>query len=789
MEYSQDELLNIRQALLQFNKDSFQENAINFFSVLGYRSDRDISFIDSPEKFCELLQNAGKSLNKNKTLFSRWKKCFGLFQYTEQELNTVLNAHKLKLNSEYNQAYLFMAIELGGFFYKECELVSISKEINKCSDNPIILLFKYHDKLAISITKRRSNKINEQKDVLLDVVLKVKPYKYAYMNDVKMFADMAIYKMLQTVQYKEEPVIEKENRPIYIQPKETLKNEISDLKKFNIEENFANDSKYDDYDFDEDAQFETEKRKVALTDTVKWYLIKIGKYNLLTKQEEFELSKYIENDGKVSNKQEVILILSNLRLVVNVAKKYFYRATHMEFEDLIQEGNIGLLKAVEKYDYKRGCRFSTYATWWIRQSIIRSIADKNRMIRLPVHVEETLYKIKKFSKRYVSVKNCEPSIKEISLGLNLKEKNITKILEASAEVLSINDTIANSDYSIENFIDAGEKYHVDYCKSNDIFEKYLIRLLLNKLKFKEFKVLCYRKGLLKRKIKTLEEIAIMYNGVSRERIRQIEERSLKKMSRIKPLKELRQDYTLIIFDKVEDTDILFKKNDISYIPERSEISKAVLLKNQEISDYNILIEKFEHTAIINGYAQKHLKNIDILQLLRSMKEPKTIVVQHAQNKQPFQKKKLSVKDIISVIIDIEPKLIDNDRELCKTFDEFALMEGYEKSTLPSYWTILRAVFDYKKEKGINYVENNRASLNYEIDLTNTIYDNFIFYKMPTTKEIVNAIIKFDEKYINNDRDFCKLFDGIALKNGYDRNLLPKYWNIIRAFYDCRKVKN
>ena len=131
--------------------------------------------------------------------------------------------------------------------------------------------------------------------------------------------------------------------------------------------------------------------------------------------------------------------------------------------------------------------------------------------------------------------------------------------------------------------------------------------------------------------------------------------------------------------------------------------------------------------------------------------------------------------------------MNNDRAFCQTFDKIAITEGYTNEALPSYWTILRAVYDYKKDKNIETDrDQSRTAINYKIDLADPIAKHFVFDKVPSTKEIIRAILNSHEHFASNDRYFCKLFDLIAVKNGYSQEALPKYWNIIRALYDCKK---
>lgn len=780
-EYLSFDLQKIKQALLNFNQDNFKENSINFFEALGYKSSKDISFINSPDVLYNQLYQEGKVFDKNKVLFYRWKKCYGLFHYTTEELNNILQYHQLMLSEDYNQSYLFLAIELNGFFYKEQELMTISEEINKCSETPIIILFKYFDKLALSITKRRINKVNNEKFVIEPSVIRVKQYRHATDIDAKLFADLSIYNVLQTTKLaiQEKPVA-------HIQKVEEIQNK--DNTDFSIDVSKAvnrlmDESKYDDYDFeDEEERYSAYEHRI-LNDTIKWYLSKIGKYKLLTREREFELARHIINDGKITNEQEIELILSNLKLVISVAKRYIPRLISMDFEDIIQEGNIGLIKAVEHFDHSKGYKFSTYATWWIKQSISRALCNKNRLIRLPVHVNETLYKMNRFKTQYFKDKNDEPTISDIAENLNLKEQNVIKITELSANILSIDTQIGNTDLSISDTLNAGIKYQPDYAGTNDMFYKYLVKLLLNKLKFKEFKVICHRKGLLKRKAKTLEEVGVIYK-VTRERIRQIEDRSFEKIKKLRALKDYRNYFLPQKPLDVRDESILFKKNDISYLPERTEIARKIYaLYGINIDTFR---EKYIETALLNGYSNKQLELINIDELYQNLKNPPKPKVNFEKVK-PNNNSKLSIKDIVSVMVDLEPAMVNNDREFCKIFDEIALSEGYTKETLPSYWTILRAVYDYKKNKGIEQdKQSSRTPINYDLDLSNPILDSFSFDKTPTTKEIIREILKYKVDLAGNDREFCKLFDLIAIKSGYNPESLPKYWNIIRAIYDCKK---
>ncbi|MDY4849455.1 MAG: RNA polymerase sigma factor RpoD [Bacilli bacterium] len=275
--------------------------------------------------------------------------------------------------------------------------------------------------------------------------------------------------------------------------------------------------------------------EVKVNDSVKMYLKEIGKYNLLSAEEEQDLAqKIIAGDKKAKEK----LINCNLRLVVNIAKHYVGRG--MLFLDLIQEGNLGLMKAVDKFDYTKGFKFSTYATWWIKQAISRAIADQARTIRIPVHMVETINKITKIQRQLVQELGREPTAEEISdaMGGELTAKRIREIQRISLEPVSLETPIGEEDDShLGDFIEDKEaESPVDYTTRVLLKEK-LDELINNDLKPREALVIKMRYGLDGYTPKTLEEVGKEFNR-TRERVRQIEARALSKLSHQTRLRQL-----------------------------------------------------------------------------------------------------------------------------------------------------------------------------------------------------------------------------------------------------------
>jgi RNA polymerase primary sigma factor len=306
-----------------------------------------------------------------------------------------------------------------------------------------------------------------------------------------------------------------------------------------IIEDFA-DASLDDIDFtshtneNEDIESALSTEGIAIDDPVKVYLKEIGRVPLLSPEEEIDLAIRISNGDDAAKKR---LSEANLRLVVSIAKRYLGRGMH--FLDLIQEGNLGLIKAVEKFDYSKGFKFSTYATWWIRQAITRAIADQARTIRIPVHMVETINKVKKVSSQLLHTNGHEPTAEEISVELDMPVDKVREIMRVAQEPVSLETPIGEEEDShLGDFIPDDDAPAPADAASHTLLKEQLADVL-DTLTPREEKVLRLRFGLEDGRSRTLEEVGKEFN-VTRERIRQIEAKALRKLrhpSRSKKLKD------------------------------------------------------------------------------------------------------------------------------------------------------------------------------------------------------------------------------------------------------------
>jgi RNA polymerase sigma factor (sigma-70 family) len=295
--------------------------------------------------------------------------------------------------------------------------------------------------------------------------------------------------------------------------------------------------------------YESSREEAAHEDLVRQYLREIGQYPLLTDVQEVELARAIEEGEKAREKLEKTkkftdrqrielearvragrkakrrFIQSNLRLVVSIAKKY--SAAGLPLLDLIQEGNLGLMRAVEKFDYQRGFKFSTYATWWIRQAITRAIADKARTIRIPVHMVETLYRVRKVQSELLEKLGREPTIEEIAEGSDLSPEKVREAFRVLPEPVSLHEPVGDEDAELGDFIE-DEDVEGPFQAAAVALRQEDLWNMLGSLSDRERKVLALRFGLVTGEPRTLEEVGKEFN-LTRERIRQIEAKALSKL--------------------------------------------------------------------------------------------------------------------------------------------------------------------------------------------------------------------------------------------------------------------
>jgi RNA polymerase primary sigma factor len=270
------------------------------------------------------------------------------------------------------------------------------------------------------------------------------------------------------------------------------------------------------------------------TDSLQLFLKDIGKVRLLTAQEEVELAKRIER-GDLDAKQK--MVESNLRLVVSIAKNY--RNQGLPFLDLIQEGTLGLVRAAEKFDYRKGFKFSTYATWWIRQAIARALADKARTIRIPVHVVEKLNKIGRAERKLVTELGREPTPEEIAAVTGIDPEEVDSIKRSAQAPVSLEKPVGDEEESEFGQFIADEKAESPFDRAADLLTKEALKEALENLSYRERRVLELRYGLGGEHPRTLDEVGRTFN-VTRERIRQIENQSLKKLQQLGEAQKLRE---------------------------------------------------------------------------------------------------------------------------------------------------------------------------------------------------------------------------------------------------------
>lgn len=288
---------------------------------------------------------------------------------------------------------------------------------------------------------------------------------------------------------------------------------------------------------DEDLAITAENVDAFADDSVKLYLREIGKIPLLTPEEEADLAqRIIKGDKKAKDK----MVESNMRLVVSIAKKYGGRG--LDFLDLIQEGNTGLLRAVEKFDPDKGFKFSTYATWWVRQAITRAIADQARTIRIPVHMVETINKVLRTTRKLTAELNREPTVEEIAKEMDMEPDKVDYVMRIKQDIASLDATIGkegdDEDSVLGDFVEDEERDSPEDSAANQILKEQLAEILAT-LSEREQKIIRLRFGIGGGRPHTLEEVGAEFD-VTRERIRQIEAKALSKLRKNKDTKKLHE---------------------------------------------------------------------------------------------------------------------------------------------------------------------------------------------------------------------------------------------------------
>lgn len=311
------------------------------------------------------------------------------------------------------------------------------------------------------------------------------------------------------------------------------KSRLDDLNEPDLDE-------IDDEEEEEEIDLSVNYDDIA-DDSVKLYLREIGKIPLLTAEEEFDLAqKIINGSEKEQKKAKDKMAESNMRLVVSIAKRYSGRG--LDFLDLIQEGNTGLLRAVEKFDPDKGFKFSTYATWWIRQAITRAIADQARTIRIPVHMVETINKVLRTQRRLTQEMNREPSVEEVAKEMDMEPEKIEYVMKIKQDIASLDASVGrdgdDDESSLGDFIEDEDRVSPEDAAATQLLKEQ-IAAILQTLSEREQKIIKMRFGIGGGSSHTLEEVGAEFS-VTRERIRQIEAKALSKLRKHKDTKKLHE---------------------------------------------------------------------------------------------------------------------------------------------------------------------------------------------------------------------------------------------------------
>ena len=388
-------------------------------------------------------------------------------------------------------------------------------------------LSKYPESIRHLIQKGREQKFVTHQE-LLRAMPEIEENVILLDEIYTLFLDLGI----EVIDVKEDMIWGKDKKPkkektVFDFEEDEIEDILAEYDEFEDEEVEDKDQAESDDDKEDDVDQKQIKKQASLkeiaNDSVRMYLSEIGRVELLTADEEIKLAKRIAKGDPIAKQK---LAEANLRLVVSIAKKYIGRG--LSFLDLIQEGNIGLFRAVEKFDPKRGFKFSTYATWWIRQAITRAIADQARTIRIPVHMVETINKLTHTQRQLLQELGREPTVDELASEMNMDIKKVRHILKISQDIISLEAPVgAEEDSKLGDFIEDDEAVSPSDATNRKIIKEN-IHAMLQYLSPREQKILRMRFGLDDGIGHTLEEVGKEF-GVTRERIRQIEAKILQKL--------------------------------------------------------------------------------------------------------------------------------------------------------------------------------------------------------------------------------------------------------------------
>jgi RNA polymerase sigma factor (RpoD-like family) len=527
----------IEQALRSFSTGYLATNALALFQALGYQSDKKLNFsLRTSANFLTNFDKYSKLHHKN-ALLDEWLSVDFIFQLTWDE---IISSHQFQLSCNNSAkatkpiftSYLFFAIELKANNYTIKQLDGIVREINKLFPMPVFVLFRHGLTLTFSIIDRRPHKRDESKDAL---------------EKVKHILDIPFASPIHSTQIKK----------------------LFDLSlaKLHQEHNFSNfDQFYEAWQKTINGNIKVPKDPLS-EDLISIYLQEIARIRLLKPSEEIELAykvadlleleqiqKQLENELQqtpqntkwdnalqiplsdlnhrlqMGRKAKHQMVESNLRLVVSIAKKYQNRG--LEFLDLIQEGSLGLIRATEKFDPKKGNKFSTYATYWIRQSITRALADQSRTIRLPVHLYETISRIKKTTKLLFQEMGRKPTKGEIATRMEMNLNKLRDINQYAQPLISLNIQVGEEDSTLGDLIEFNGETPEEQVSKAILREN--LESVLDTLSSREQDVLRLRYGFDDGQEKTLQEIGNILN-VSRQRIQQTEAKALEKLRKHRTL--------------------------------------------------------------------------------------------------------------------------------------------------------------------------------------------------------------------------------------------------------------